>query len=103
MSMGSDNTRWVRPAGSVADALWDTAIGDDIDGWVHTGLLTARLAAGDTRSVDLSAHEAVVVPLAGGVRLTVTHDGVSQEIVLAGRESVWSGPTDVAYVPAARA
>ena len=99
MSIGSDNTRWVRPAGSATNALWDTTIGNDIDGWVHTGLLTARLDSGDAREVDLSTHEAVVVPLAGGVRLTVTHDGQPQDIVLEGRESVWSGPTDVAYVP----
>lgn len=99
MGMGIDNSRWVRPAGSTADPSWETVITADIEGWVHTGLLTARLAAGESRQVELGSHEAIVVPLSGGVRLTVTGSEGSQEIRLEGRESVWSGPTDVAYVP----
>jgi 5-deoxy-glucuronate isomerase len=64
-------------------------------GWGFSGLRVVELAAGEEYRCSTGADETVVVPLAGSV--TVTADGATA--VLAGRASVFDGPTDVAYVP----
>ena len=94
-------SEWVHPAGTTADAQYDTRIlpagaaGEGIEGWAHTGLLVADLAPGESRSVETGALEYLVVPLSGGA--TVSVDGA--EYRLAGRADVFSSATDVLYVP----
>ena len=100
MSVGADNNTWVRLAGSAGSEGWDVDLVDGIEGWQHTGLLVATLAPGVGRTLDLDAREAMVVPLSGGaVVVESERDGVRDRATLAGRESVWSGPSDTAYVP----
>ncbi len=101
MSIGADNHRWVQLAGSTAGDGWDVTVGDDVAGWRHTGLLVASLTPGECRSIDLGDREAVVVPLAGSCDVTALLPGetVAAQVTLAGRESVWAGPTDVVHVP----
>ena len=94
----SDNERWVRPLGSAGTAEWSVAIDDTVDGWSHTRLYAVDLAPGQSRTVAAGEWEHVVVPLAGSVIVTaVDADGEKHEAHLAGRESVFAGPTDVAY------
>jgi len=92
---GADNARWVRPLGSATAAGWDVAITDAVEGWAHTSLYAASLADGDNREVASDAWEHLVVPLSGSVTVRV---GTEEVVELAGRESVFAGPTDVAYV-----
>ena len=95
----SDNARWVRPLGSARAGGWDVAIDASLDGWQHTALYAAELAAGESRTVSAGEWEYVVVPLSGSVAVTaVDPEGLKHEAVLAGRPSVFAGPTDVAYV-----
>jgi 5-deoxy-glucuronate isomerase len=84
---------WFHPRGSLARGPWETVVDDHVPGWHHTGLRVARL---DDSSVDLEAGpvERMVVPLVGSFKVT-TIDGTT---VLAGRASVFDGPTDVAYL-----
>ncbi|MEU3461080.1 5-deoxy-glucuronate isomerase [Streptomyces sp. NPDC006733] len=92
--------RWVRPLGTAAGDGWDVLITEGRD-WHHTRLRVADLAAGDTRTLDGRDWEHIVVPLSGGVHVTaVAPDGSTHEAELAGRASVFAGPTDTAYVPA---
>jgi 5-deoxy-glucuronate isomerase len=94
----SDNERWVRPLGSAGTAEWSVAIDDTVDGWSHTRLYAVDLGPGQSRTVAAGEWEHVVVPLAGSVSVTaVDADGEKHEAHLAGRESVFAGPTDVAY------
>ncbi|MDQ6714774.1 MAG: 5-deoxy-glucuronate isomerase [Actinomycetota bacterium] len=96
----SDNARWVRAFGSSTDAEWDVVIDKSIAGWQHTGLYAGRLADGETRSLTADSRELVVVPLAGSVGVvSVDEGGTKHEAELAGRPSVFAGPTDVAYLP----
>lgn len=93
-------TEWVLPAGTTADAQYDTRIepsseGGGIDGWDHTGLLVTNLEAGESRTVETGALEYVIVPLSGGARVDVA----GQTYELAGRTDVFSAATDVLYVP----
>ena len=95
--LGQDNDRWVLPAGSVAADGFSVVVDGSRDDWQHTGLRVAELDAGRTVTVDLSTDEAVVVPLAGGAHVDWS-GGAAYD--LAGRSSVFAGPTDVAYLPA---
>ena len=102
MSLGRDNATWCRPSGSLQSGEWDCVVDGSIDGWRHTRLRTATLAAGRSLDHDLEDSEAVVVPLSGGLGVEV-YDGEHVEVFdLVGRSGVFSGPTDVLYVPPGR-
>jgi 5-deoxy-glucuronate isomerase len=97
----SENARWVRPLGTAAVSDWDVVIDDRVEGWTHTGLYAGRLADGESRTFDAGQREAIVVPLSGSVAVAcVDAAGEKHEAELAGRASVFAGPTDVAYLPA---
>ncbi len=98
------DARWVLPFGSAGRDDCDVLVDDTRDGWQHTGLRVIGLAEGGTTEVPAGPWEYVVVPLAGSARVEVTGpDGDLTEIRLVGRSSVFAGPTDVAYAPAASA
>jgi 5-deoxy-glucuronate isomerase len=94
----SDNARWVLPAGSATRDGWDVVVDGDTEGWQHTGLLVASLLEGQGREVPASDWEHLVVPLSGAVRVQSGQDRAD----LAGRPSVFAGPTDVAYAASGR-
>ncbi len=91
---GRDNDQWVRPLGTATQDGWQVCIDASVPGWAHTSLYVAELAPGETRALAPAGWEHVVVPLSGSV--TVAASG--EELALEGRESVFAGPTDVAYV-----
>jgi 5-deoxy-glucuronate isomerase len=89
---------WVYPLGSAADGCWDISLGTSdstlpVKGWAHTGLKVATLAAGAVVELPAAGEERIVVPLSGA--FTVAVDG--EKFQLAGRSSVFRGPTDVVY------
>ena len=93
----SDNARWVRPHGSASVDGWDVAI-DTTEDWSHTSLYAVTLADGESRTAAAGEVERVVVPLTGSVSVTVVDpEGLSHDCLLAGRDSVFAGPSDVAY------
>ncbi len=70
-------------------------------GWDWTGLRVLRLPPGQAVSVDTGDAEAFVLPLSGGLRVTVTTDVAGAESAtyeLRGRDSVFTRVTDFAYV-----
>jgi 5-deoxy-glucuronate isomerase len=96
----SENARWVRPLGTANADGWDVVIDERRENWSHTALYAGRLAEGETRTFDAGRREALVVPLAGSVAVTcLDSSGAKHEVELAGRTSVFAGPTDVAYLP----
>ncbi len=91
-------TNWVYPLGSAADGSWDISLGTSdstvaVEGWAHTGLKVATLDAGAVVELPAAAEERIVIPLSGS--FTAAVDGRDYE--LAGRASVFSGPSDVLY------
>ncbi len=93
-------SEWVLPRGTAAADGWDVVVDATTPGWSHTGLYAGALAHGEQRTLDLRDRELVVVPLSGALRVTATDAaGATHTADLAGRPSVFSGPTDVAYVP----
>ncbi|GMA41694.1 hypothetical protein GCM10025883_37390 [Mobilicoccus caccae] len=93
-------TDWFKPAHTTGDDGFDVSVirpGDS--GWEHTGLLVADLADGDSRTVTTEDCEYIVLPLSGASTVSVTAAGETQRFELAGRPDVFSGPTDLVYVP----
>ncbi|HSO65582.1 MAG TPA: 5-deoxy-glucuronate isomerase, partial [Ornithinibacter sp.] len=101
-STGVDNPSWVRPFGTADDGEFLVAVTptatNPVAGWDHTRLRVAVMTAGghvEHGSVD---EETLVVPLVGSFRVEVTDaDGRTHDVTLAGRGSVFDGPTDVVY------
>lgn len=93
--MTSEQSRWVRPAGSTAGDGWETRIEPNGDDWHHTGLLVLVLAAGEYREIDTGDREHLVVPLSGGCSVVVA----GHRFTLQGRASVFAGATDLVYLP----
>src|SRR5699024_2647388 len=94
---GADNDRWYHPFAPRGGAR-AVELTPDLRDWAHTPLRVATLADGASLTHRSAGEELVVVPLVGGAVVTV--DGTDHE--LAGRGSVFAGPTDSLYVPAGR-
>lgn len=89
---------WVYPLGTASEGEWDVSLGTAgsslaVEGWEHTGLKVATLAAGAAVELSTAAEERIVIPLSGA--FTVSVDGIKYE--LTGRPNVFSGPSDVLY------
>jgi 5-deoxy-glucuronate isomerase len=82
-------------AGSAGEGSDPVAVSPERARWAFTGLRVARLAPGGARELETDGFELAILPLAGS--LTVECDG--QRIKLAGRETVFAGVSDWAYVP----
>jgi 5-deoxy-glucuronate isomerase len=91
---------WHRPFGTTSRDGWDVVIEPDESGWEHTGLYAAGLAPSESRALASRDREFVVIPLSGSVTVSSEDSTGRHEATLAGRASVFAGPTDVAYVPA---
>jgi 5-deoxy-glucuronate isomerase len=81
--------------GDAADGEWAVNVTPENAGWAYSGLRVLELAAGGATTYDTGADEQIVLPLSGGVEVTCD----DQTFSLAGRESVFRGVTDFAYVP----
>jgi 5-deoxy-glucuronate isomerase len=84
-----------RPVGSLATGGWSVVLVPEAAGWSFCGLRAATLQAGDGVDFETGRDEVAVLPLEGSFDVTV--DG--ERYRLAGRPSVWSGPTDFLYAP----
>ncbi|MFC7404570.1 5-deoxy-glucuronate isomerase [Georgenia alba] len=91
--------RWFHRRGTLAREGWESVVDTATPGWEHTGLKVAELADGAELSLGETGVERVVVPLAGSFAVTATVDGTTTTTRLAGRPSVFAGPTDVLYLP----
>jgi 5-deoxy-glucuronate isomerase len=83
------------PRGSAADGPYALAVGPEQAGWSRAGLRVIELGPGQTHELDTGESEWIVLPLTGGC--TVRTQG--RIIELLGRESVFGGVSDFAYVP----
>ncbi|MEU0779972.1 5-deoxy-glucuronate isomerase [Streptomyces sp. NPDC006173] len=87
------------PRGTAADAHYALDIDPARAGWTHSALRIVELAAGGTHTFTAGDSEWIVLPLAGGCTVR-TKDGTDEnEFHLLGREGVFDGVTDFAYVP----
>lgn len=95
-----NGSEWLYGPGDLADDGWESVVDARIPGWQHTGL---RVAALDGGAVALAADdvERMIVPLAGSFTVEYREPGAEAAVQqLAGRSSVFEGPTDVLYLGA---
>jgi len=105
---GSRRGDWFFARGSLARDGWESVVDGAVDGWTYTGVRVAELAGGSV-TLDALAVERIIVPLAGSFTVEYTlsataadETGASTDPVvqkLAGRKSVFHGPTDTIYLP----
>ncbi len=84
-----------RPAGSLAGDGWEVVLTPEAAGWAFSGMRAATLAAGGSISLETGADEVAILPLAGSFDVNADGDTYG----LAGRTSVWAGPSDFLYAP----
>ncbi|MDQ0943416.1 MULTISPECIES: 5-deoxy-glucuronate isomerase [unclassified Streptomyces] len=94
MSDHDDQKQYV-PAGSAASGPYALRIDPEQAGWGYSSLRVLELEPGGSHSLAAGESEWIVLPLTGGC--TVRTQGEIFE--LQGRESVFGGVTDFAYVP----
>nr|WP_240746587.1 5-deoxy-glucuronate isomerase [Cryptosporangium phraense] len=84
---------WFRPAGSAAADGFDAVITPESAGWAYSSLRI--LTVGETREIATGPEEMLVVPLSGGLSVSVG----KTTFALSGRANVFAGPSDFAYLP----
>ncbi|MEU5581422.1 5-deoxy-glucuronate isomerase [Streptomyces huasconensis] len=83
------------PKGSAADGPYAVDIDPKRAGWTYSALRVVEIGPGGVHSFATGESEWIVLPLTGGC--TVHAEGGIIELL--GRESVFSGVSDFAYVP----
>jgi 5-deoxy-glucuronate isomerase len=84
-----------RPFGSLAAEGWSVILTPESAGWAFCGLRVGALDPGGSLAFSTGSDEVAVVPLEGAFDVSV--DG--ERLALAGRPSVWAGPSDFVYAP----
>lgn len=82
-------------AGSTAESRHTVVLTPEQAGWRYSGLRVLDLPAGAAHRFDTGEDEQIVLPLSGAA----TVDCDDARFTLAGRDDVFSGITDFAYVP----
>ena len=83
------------PAGSTAEGAWSLRVTPELAGWAYCGLRVLELGPGAADGFASGAEELLVVPLEGGCVVECE----SRRFELAGRDGVFAGVSDFAYVP----
>src|SRR6187200_2777482 len=83
------------PAGSTASGDYALDIGPERAGWTHSALRVLELPPGGSHTLAAGDSEWIILPLNGGCTVRAQREFFE----LHGRESVFSGVTDFAYVP----
>ncbi|MGJ4844157.1 5-deoxy-glucuronate isomerase [Leifsonia sp. Le1] len=98
-----NGSEWVYGPGDLAEDGWESVVDARIPGWQHTGLRVAELDGG-TVALAAGDVERMIVPLAGSFTVEYEEPGAERATQrLAGRASVFDGPTDVLYLGAGTA
>jgi 5-deoxy-glucuronate isomerase len=83
------------PKGGSTNAQYTVDIDPKRAGWTHSSLRVVDLAPGGTHTFTSGDSEWIVLPLEGGCTVRTG----TEEFQLLGRESVFAGVSDFAYVP----
>lgn len=92
---GSSTTTLHLPAGSTGQSPWVLSVTPESAGWDFSGLQVLELAPGQSVTFETGELEALVLPLSGACTVSCG----DERFDLRGRESVFTGVTDFAYVP----
>ncbi|MET4780640.1 5-deoxy-glucuronate isomerase [Glaciihabitans sp. UYNi722] len=90
---------WFFSRGQLARDGWESVVDSSIDSWRYTGIRVTALDHAEA-VLEADAVERVIVPLSGSFSVSYRTDASAAVAVqaLAGRASVFDGPTDVLYL-----
>ena len=94
-------TNWFYPRGSLRQGPWETVVDATLPGWQHTGMRIADGRDAERFVIEADNCERIIYVLAGD-HVTVTYEvagGAADTVRLAGRQSVFHGPSDTLYLP----
>jgi 5-deoxy-glucuronate isomerase len=81
--------------GTTAEGPWSLVVTPELAGWAFSGLRVLELAPGGAHAFQSGGEELLVLPLAGSCVVECE----SRRFELAGRDGVFTGVSDFAYVP----
>ncbi|MCX5250831.1 MULTISPECIES: 5-deoxy-glucuronate isomerase [unclassified Streptomyces] len=87
------------PAGKALGGPYVVDITPEKAGWGYSSLRVLELPPGGTHTFDTGDSEWIVLPLSGGCTVSAADDFGHDTFELTGRDSVFSGVSDFAYVP----
>ncbi|MCX5329847.1 5-deoxy-glucuronate isomerase [Streptomyces sp. NBC_00140] len=87
------------PAGKALGGPYLVDVSPESAGWGYSALRVLELPPGGTHIFDTGESEWIVLPLAGGCTVTTADEFGGDTFQLHGRESVFTGVSDFAYVP----
>ena len=99
--MNANEGRWFYRRGELARDGWESVVVGRAPQWQHTGIRIGVLGEGESLALDTTGVERIVVPLAGSFTVLSEEGGVATSTDLAGRASVFDGPTDSLYLSSA--
>ncbi|WP_262001670.1 5-deoxy-glucuronate isomerase [Microbacterium sp. Mcb102] len=97
----TEDGNWFHRRGAIGRDGWESVVDDTTPGWAHTGIRIGELGAGESLALADTGVERIIVPLSGSFSVAHTEEGSTTETLLAGRRSVFDGPSDVLYLSAA--
>jgi 5-deoxy-glucuronate isomerase len=89
---------WFFRRGALSADGWESIVDASLPGWRHAGLRVGELPADGALRVDAAPMERMILPLIGDVDLTWEGPADAGRTTLEGRQSVFHGPADVAYL-----
>ncbi|MFD3838996.1 5-deoxy-glucuronate isomerase [Streptomyces sp. NPDC058642] len=87
------------PVGKALGGPYLVDVSPESAGWGYSALRVLELPPGGTHTFDTGESEWIVLPLAGGCTVTTADEFGGDTFPLHGRESVFTGVSDFAYVP----
>ncbi|MDF3301794.1 5-deoxy-glucuronate isomerase [Streptomyces tropicalis] len=87
------------PAGRARRGPHLVDVSPESAGWAHSSLRVLELPPGGTHTFGTGDSEWIVLPLAGGCTVGCADEFGRDTFALTGRESVFTGVSDFAYVP----
>lgn len=97
----TEDGNWFHRRGTIGRDGWESVVDAQTPGWAHTGIRVGVLRAGESLALADAGVERIIVPLAGSFSVQHTEAGTMTETTLAGRRTVFDGPSDVLYLSAA--
>jgi 5-deoxy-glucuronate isomerase len=88
-------TKYHLPVGTTADGAWSLVVTPEQAGWGYSGLRVLELAPGAEHRFATGGDELLVLPMEGAGVVECE----SRRFELAGRDGVFAGVSDFAYVP----
>ncbi|WP_282845601.1 5-deoxy-glucuronate isomerase [Microbacterium oxydans] len=97
----TEHPNWFHRRGTIGRDGWESVVDDSTPGWSHTGIRIGVLEEGETLALADTGMERIIVPLSGSFSVQHTEAGTVAKTALAGRNSVFDGPSDVLYLSCA--